>query len=277
MVRNVHDFSVLLTDLKQKYGDREASNLIRTLELDCFNGLSINDLSSTQIIDLTDHLLRLIDDEPIQYITGKAWFYGLPFKVSTDVLIPRPETEELTELILIDNPTSDHKSVLDIGTGSGIIPVILAMKRPLWSISALDISEAALSIASLNASNHRVNIQFIQTDILKNACQVKPKSIDILVSNPPYIISQEKDKMSSSTLKYEPHIALFTGDDDPFQFYRAIFNKSKDLVAANGCIYLECNEYHIIELCSIAANYDLPDAQIIKDLSGKDRFLKIQF
>lgn len=259
--------------LTEKFGHREANNLLRIFELDSFQGKSVSDLSENELFSLNQYIARLMNDEPIQYITGIAWFYGYSFHVTPDVLIPRPETEELTELILVDYSNFPKKKILDIGTGSGIIPIVLAKHRPEWQIDALDISPNALRIAEKNAAEHKVNVHFFQQDV--KTLDIVPEKYDIVISNPPYIVSSEQSAMSLSSLKYEPHSALFTTNDDPLEFYTVIFEKSRTILSTKGKIYLECNEFQIANVFENAQNYPFSHCEIKQDLSGKNRFLII--
>jgi release factor glutamine methyltransferase len=217
---------------------------------------------------LNEYLQRLLKHEPVQYILGYAEFYGLKFKVSPAVLIPRPETEELVAWVLSDIKTPTAK-ILDIGTGSGCIPVSLKVNMPGAIIDALDISTDALIIARENAVSNGVNVGFMQLDILK---EVPAQQYDILISNPPYIGYDEKEKMNSNVLNYEPHLALFSGD--PLLFYKRIAEIAPALLKPKGTIYLEISEYRASEVANIfeVKGYK---AFIKKDMSGKERMVRV--
>lgn len=217
---------------------------------------------------LDEYLQRLLRYEPVQYILGYAEFYGLVFKVSPAVLIPRPETEELVELIIedIDDP---EVRILDIGTGSACIPVSLKKELVYADVSALDISRDALAIAKENAKSNQVDITFVEMDILKGIPEGK---FDIIVSNPPYISHDEKEKMNDNVLIYEPHLALFS--DDPLIFYKRIAELAPQILNPDGKIYLEVSEFRAKEVQALFADSGR-SAVIIKDMSGKERIVKV--
>jgi release factor glutamine methyltransferase len=216
---------------------------------------------------LDDYLNRLLKYEPVQYILGYAEFYGLKFKVSPAVLIPRPETEELVELIgeEIANP---QLSILDIGTGSGCIPIALKKKIAQADMTSIDISEDALQIARENATSNNADVIFIQMDILK---EIPSRKYDLIVSNPPYIGHDEKEKMNNNVLIYEPHLALFS--DDPLLFYKRIAEIAAQILNPDGKIYLEVSEFRAKDVVMIFSGTGMK-AQIIKDMSGKDRIVR---
>ena len=233
-------------------------------------------LTTHQEAVLDDYLKRLLKYEPVQYILGYAEFYGLKFKVSPAVLIPRPETEELVELVIsaISNPKS---KILDIGTGSGCIPIALKKNIPDADVTSIDISEDALHIAKENATTNDVEVSFINKDILRN---IPDHRFDIIVSNPPYIGYDEKEKMNDNVLIYEPHLALFS--DDPLLFYRRIAEITPKILNPKGKIYLEVSEYRAKEVADIfnkvgEDNNLSATVQIKKDMSGKDRIVVALF
>ncbi len=213
---------------------------------------------------------RLLEDEPFQYIFGRAYFYDFELTVSPNVLIPRPETEELVHLISTDFKGLSPK-ILDIGTGSGCIPIALAKLLPEAEISALDVSPKALQIAIMNAVEHEVDIQFIEADILND---VLIKSYDVIVSNPPYIPHKEKSLMQENVLQYEPHLALFVEDEDPLIFYRKIAELAQISLIDSGKIYFECNEFNAKEVALMLEDKLFKEVEIIKDMQGKDRMIK---
>ena len=216
---------------------------------------------------LDDYLRRLLKYEPVQYILGYAEFYGLKFKVSPAVLIPRPETEELVELI--GEEINDPKlSILDIGTGSGCIAITLKKNISQADVTSLDISEEALQIARENAESNETDVTLIQMDILK---EIPTRKYDVIVSNPPYIGHDEKEKMNGNVLIHEPHLALFS--DDPLLFYKRIAEIAPQILNPDGKIYLEVSEFRSKEVADIFAYIGM-NAQILKDMSGKDRIVK---
>ena len=221
---------------------------------------------------LNDYLNRLLKYEPVQYILGYAEFYGLKFKVSPAVLIPRPETEELVEII-ISEIGSPQSKILDIGSGSGCIPITLKKNIPDADVTGIDISEDALHIAKENAIANNVDVSFARMDILKNMPEDK---FDMIVSNPPYIGYDEKEKMNDNVLIYEPHLALFS--DDPLLFYKRIAEIAPQILNPNGRIYLEVSEFRANEVAEIFSKGGedagiMARVQIKKDMSGKDRMV----
>ena len=217
-----------------------------------------------------DALDRLISNEPVQYVLGKTAFMDLEFKVNSSVLIPRPETEELVRLMLKED--LDGKEILDIGTGSGCIAVSLAKNLSNAKVSALDISEEALEVARENAKLNNVEIEFITADIFDYKSE---KKYDVIVSNPPYVIGEEKKHMSKNVLDYEPELALFVKNDDPLQFYKAILDFSKNSLNKNGKIYFEINEKYKNEIKDLAYYYSYSKVDCKLDVFGKYRFCVI--
>lgn len=221
-------------------------------------------------------LARLKTFEPIQYILGETEFFGLPFKVTSKTLIPRPETEELVQWILDEVLYFKNKpellEILDIGTGSGCIAISLAKHLPDANVSALDISEEALRIAKENAEANEVSISFFESDIL--ACESLPEGYDFIVSNPPYVRELEKHFMEANVLVHEPEIALFVEDADPLLFYRKIADLAKVSLKPNGALFFEINEYLGEDMVSLLEDMGFKQIEIRKDIYGKDRMLK---
>lgn len=217
---------------------------------------------------LDAYLERLLKYEPVQYILGYSEFYGLHFKVSPAVLIPRPETEELVELILSENETPDP-SILDIGTGSGCIPISIKKNLPHAAVTSLDISAEALAIAKENAVSNEVEVNFMQMDILK---EMPDGKYDIIVSNPPYISHDEKYRMNDNVVIHEPHLALFS--DDPLLFYKRIADIASRLLDPDGKIYLEVSEYRANEVAALFLASGRV-VEVVRDMSGKDRMVVV--
>ena len=231
-----------------------------------------DEILSQFIKDKVDMILkRLVNHEPIQYIFNEAYFQGLTLKVTPDTLIPRPETEELIDIIVKENNQSDLH-VLDIGTGSGAIAIALAKSLKFPIVDAIDISQKAIDIAQENAKAHKVKINFIMNDIL--SAEIPTNSVyDIIVSNPPYITLREKDSMEPNVLDYEPHTALFVPDNDPLMFYRAITHYAVYALNPGGRIYFEINSLYGKETAKLLSDNNFIDVDIIKDMYGLDRFV----
>ena len=220
--------------------------------------------------NLTNDIQRLKHFEPIQYIYGVAHFYKLKFKVNAHVLIPRPETEELVDLIL--KQTSNHRlNIMDIGTGSGCIAISLASNLPNAHVYAMDISEQALKIAQENAEIHQVKIQFLKQDVL--ILNELPEKFDVIVSNPPYVRELEKNEMHANVLNYEPKIALFVPDQDPLIFYRKIAALAFQHLNPNGLLFLEINQYLSDETVQAIQSVGFNTVKLIPDFLGQNRFI----
>lgn len=222
-------------------------------------------------LDFDLKLGELKSHRPIQYVIGETEFYGLKFFVNENVLIPRPETEELIEWILQDHPNFEGK-ILDVGTGSGCIPITLKTKFPNAEIHALDFSADALKMAKINAGYHQTDIQFHPIDFLNFEANSLPK-FDLIVSNPPYIADFEKNSMNETVLEFEPHSALFVPDHDPLIFYRKIAEFAQTNLNTNGEIYVEINQELGSETKDLFSTY-FQNVEIKKDISQNDRMIK---
>ena len=203
-------------------------------------------ITKKSLIDLKTIVKRLQKEEPIQYIIGNTEFYGLPFFVDKNTLIPRPETEELVAWVLnetkvLANNKTIELSILDIGTGTGCIPISLAKNLTSLNISAIDISPEALLIAKQNAILNKVTIEFIELDILNT--ESLPQEYDVIISNPPYVRELEKEEIKNNVLKNEPHLALFVADENPLIFYNKIADLAKQQLSKNGMLFFEINQY----------------------------------
>lgn len=225
-------------------------------------------LSTNQHNEVLRIVARLTTYEPIQYILGETEFYGLPFLVNGDTLIPRPETEELVELILNEN-SRNTLSVLDIGTGSGCIAIALAKRMNEAKVSAWDLSQGAIDTATKNAKLNNVAIDFCQVDVLGD--YPTAENFDIIVSNPPYVLESEKQTMDHNVLDYEPHSALFVPDDKALMFYERIADIALHLLNANGKLYFEINQAKGIETMQMLETKGFSNVALYKDLSGLDR------
>ena len=216
---------------------------------------------------------RLKKYEPIQYILGDTVFCGLNFKVNNAVLIPRPETEELVDWIIKDNISKTSINILDIGTGSGCIPITLAKNLPNAKLYSVDISKDALKLAKENAKKNEVEVNFIKADILNDSLNFEDMTFDIIVSNPPYVRQSEKSLMKENVLNYEPHLALFVDDEDAFVFYKRIVELSDTLLKQEGSLYFEINE-GLGEGTMNVMNNRFKNVELRKDINGKDRMIK---
>lgn len=222
-------------------------------------------------------LKRLKNQEPLQYILGETEFFGLSFNVNKHVLIPRPETEELVEWVLKDLKNSEANKIeplhiLDIGTGSGCIAISLAKHLKKANVSALDISPEALEVAKTNATLNNVSVRFFEENILNY--QDFPNSLDVIVSNPPYVRELEKAEIQANVLNFEPGGALFVSDQDPLIFYKKIVAFAEKNLATGGSLYFEINEYLAEEMQNLVAQFQFESIELRNDHFGKPRMLK---
>ncbi len=230
------------------------------------------EFSFDDLIIWNEILEKLKLEIPIQYIIGTAHFYDLEFEVNKNVLIPRPETEELVDWIVSNNKNTNNLKILDIGTGSGCIAVSLAKNIPNSEVFALDISIKALATAKKNAESNKVNVAFIQKNILEiNDLNQK---FDIIVSNPPYIRNLEKHEIHKNVLDNEPHIALFVNDNDALIFYRKIAELAIINLSDNGKLYFEINQYLGTETSVLLKNLGFKNIELRQDIYGNDRMIK---
>lgn len=271
--------SIFFNALSSFYDEKEVESFFY-LVLEQFHqkkriDLALNpnlEMDATQLLRWESVVVELKKQKPIQYILGETEFYGLPFLVNENTLIPRPETEELVDLIIKENqePSSVLK-ILDIGTGSGCIAVSLAKNLPNAEISAIDVSEKALEIAQKNANLNNVEVLFIQKNILETADL--EQQFDIIVSNPPYVRMLEKAEIKSNVLDYEPHLALFVDDNDALFFYRKIAQLAKKNLKPTGKLYFEINQYLGKETVELLENLAFKDVRLMKDIYGNDRMI----
>jgi release factor glutamine methyltransferase len=248
-------------------------------------------LTQEQVQQWQAHQNRLLQQEPVQYVLQQAPFYGMELYVDRSVLIPRPETEELVHWIIEDvrkngpdvftknatdaDRTSELK-ILDIGTGSGCIPLALKKAMPLAEVWGCDVSEEALTVARRNSSHLDIRVDFQGVDILDEAQHRLLPSVDILVSNPPYIPQNDAAAMHPNVLAYEPHLALFVPNDDALLFYKAIARFSHHRLHAGGRIYLEVHEEGAKEVTALFTQEGYSDVVVKKDMQGKERMLRVK-
>ena len=230
---------------------------------------SNHELTNDNIISFENIINDIKQNIPIQYILGEAHFYDLKFKVNSSTLIPRGETEELVQYILLH----DFISVLEIGTGSGCIAVSIA-KNSNANITAIDNSIEALEIAKSNAILNSVEINFELSDVFNFS---DTKKYDLIVSNPPYVLESEKKLMNKNVLDYEPHNALFVSDNDPLIYYKEIAKIATNNLNKNGLLFFEINEKYSKQIIELLSNLNFVDIELKKDINGRDRIIKSVF
>lgn len=221
---------------------------------------------------ISDAVEKVIEGMPVQYAVGKAQFMGMEFEVSPAVLIPRPETEGLVDLIIDDYSGRSDLRVLDVCTGSGCIAIALARSLPFSDVDAVDISDDALAVARANAANLKVKVDFGKRDALTMVPD--GKTYDIIVSNPPYVGESEKADMDRRVLDYEPALALFVPDDDPLRFYKTIGAYAFKALVPGGKLYFEINPLHAAPLRAMLENCGFADCEVLRDFRGALRFAR---
>ncbi len=268
--------------LSDLYEDKEAISILKILLEDSFGKdftrLIAEDISMDEgkISEISGKIEKLMKYEPVQYVTGKADFYGRDFIVTRDVLIPRNETEELVMRILNDYKCfeGERLDVLDIGTGSGCIAITLSLENPRFRVMAIDNSEKALEVAAMNASRLSAAVEFAKDDIL-NPVVVNKRKFDIIISNPPYVTESEKAYMRKNVLDYEPENALFVTDENPLVFYKQIIRLSETMLGKGGRIYFEINEKFGDLFSQSVDLQSFESVELYRDLNGKDRIVVI--
>ena len=258
------------------HGEAEAKAILRILMEDAFGVFSLNsgrEVDSEAWSKAGEFKKRLQNREPIQYVLGEADFYGLKFFVNPSVLIPRQETEELVDWILKTHSNENSLKVLDVGTGSGCIPLSLKKHKPNWQISAMDYSKSALELAKTNGKKYDLEVNWIEDNILEPASY--QQKWDLIVSNPPYIPRKERALMPPEVLNHEPDLALFVDHPDPLLFYKAIAVFAKSHLAKNGWLYFECNEFNSLELESFFVKMGYLNVELKEDFFGKHRMLRL--
>ncbi|HET7899283.1 MAG TPA: peptide chain release factor N(5)-glutamine methyltransferase [Flavisolibacter sp.] len=283
--------------LKAIYDEVESANIAQLVLEECtgFSRTKIlfnksKPLTASQKDQLKSHLQRLLQHEPVQYVLGKAWFYGMELYVDKNVLIPRPETEELVDWIvknikakgfdvfkkdLPQADATDQLKILDIGTGSGCIALALKKAMAKAEVWACDVSEEALTVARRNGAMQDIRVDFQGVNFLDEAQQASLPTFDIIVSNPPYIPLRDKEFMRPNVLNYEPHTALFVPNDDALLFYKAIARFAKKRLYANGTIYLEIHEDLGEEIVRLLQQEGYQQVEIKKDMQGKERMVRV--
>lgn len=261
------------------YGPGEVAMLLRII-FEYLKGWTQTDMIMRGSDELSDFIAgkadaiidRLLAHEPIQYIIGEARWYGMKFIVDRSTLIPRPETEQLVDLVVADAADTPDLRVLDLCTGSGCIAIALARNLRFATVEAVDISTDALDVARRNASSLRAKVDFRHADVL--AMKPDPDSFDIIVSNPPYIAEHERASMSANVIDYEPHIALFVPDSDPLRFYTAIARYAVTALKPGGWLYFEINPLYADDLRKEMEADGWVDVDLRPDFRKVIRFLK---
>ena len=276
---------------------KELSSMYEMVEIDSFFYIILEKIHKLKRIDLAlnpemvmdgTHLKQwkgIVSDlkiqKPIQYILGETEFYGLPFLVNENTLIPRPETEELVSMIITKEGKGKREegrvNILDIGTGSGCIAISLAKNIPNAQVFAIDVSEKALATAQKNAKINEVNVTFLLNNILKvaalSAVEGLEQQFDIIVSNPPYVRNLEKSEIKPNVLEFEPHLALFVEDNDALLFYRKIAQLATESLTLNGRLYFEINQYLGIETVLLLKDLGFKNIELKKDIYNNDRMI----
>jgi release factor glutamine methyltransferase len=273
----------LLTSLYELYDNREAANIANWV-MEHVTGMRKIDrimnkqslLSPDGMAKLEQYTRELLTHKPVQYVLHEAWFCGMSFYVDESVLIPRPETEELVEWIVEEVRSRKYevgKDILDIGTGSGCIPISLKKKLPQADIYACDVSAPALTVAAKNAATQQTDINFIHADFLDAATWPTLPAVDIIVSNPPYIPQHNQHSMLPNVLAYEPHLALFVPNEDPLLFYDAIACFAQQKLLPGGTIFAEIHEDLGAQTKTLFESKGFV-AEVKKDFQGKERMVK---
>lgn len=268
-------FQHLVNQITLKVPEGERQAIIEWLLEDRLH-LSRTDILTEKPIDSSpeyfqNDIRRLNAEEPLQYILGKASFFGREFQVNPSVLIPRPETELLISEVVKAVAKSKPLRVLDIGTGSGCIAITLAIELPLSTVVATDIDTDSISLASANAIGHQAQVEFLHHDILHDS--LPTGSWDVVVSNPPYIMQSERKGLNANVRKFEPDRALFVDDEDPLIFHRTIARKSKTGLHTGGLLIMEINERLGPPCADLLKNLGFVNVRLVHDLDGRDRFV----
>jgi release factor glutamine methyltransferase len=278
----IHEANMqLLFRLYEIYDDREAANIADLVMENVTGWKRIDRVTNKQVKmsevmtqQLDKYTQELLTHKPVQYVLHEAWFGGMKLYVDENVLIPRPETEELVDLIVKDKKEKEIQ-ILDIGTGSGCIAIALKKHLPLCEVYAIDISSDALTVAEKNNVLNNTKVRFILSDIFEEISWNQFSSFDCIVSNPPYIPSTETKLMSDNVTKFEPHLALFVPDNDPLKFYKAIARFAEKKLSPGGSVFVEVHENFAEEVKKVFSF--LGDVQIKKDMQGKERFVVASF
>lgn len=258
------------------YGNRESSWIIRSIIEDVMNwtltdivtrsDYALNDYTAATIHQMVN---QVVDGRPVQYVTGKAPFYGMTFSVDDSVLIPRPETAELVDVIVKAYASQPDLKILDCGTGSGCIAIALARNLPFSSVTGIDVSAGALKVAKKNVDGFKANVTLLNADMLSLPA-TDDAVWDVIVSNPPYIAEHERASMESNVLDHEPASALFVPDDNPLMYYRAVAGYARHALVGGGKLFFEINPLYAAEVERLLHDFDNVD--VMRDSYGKKRF-----
>lgn len=271
-------YELYRTELSPLFGASEARAMARAvfhgafgwdmIELDARRSAA---LSESEVLKVYAPLARLRSGEPLQYILGRTWFMGIELAVAPGVLIPRPETEEMVDLILRSGRM--FRRIVDVGTGSGCIALALKKHRPLARIFGMDVSQEALSIARSNGERLGMDVEWTEQDVLEPD-GAWPVDLDLVVSNPPYIPTKEMETLDVHVRDHEPHQALFVDDADPLLFYRAIAGKAMDSLIAGGELWFEGHHRHAEGVGQLLVTLGFQEVTVLRDLSGSTRFIR---
>ena len=280
----------IIKNIRNIYEQNEANNIAELL-VESITKLPRSEriIKATEALSIAQKNLlhssisRLLKHEPIQYIINEAWFSGIRFYVDRNVLIPRPETEELVEWIveeyrmqnIEDRIQNTEFRILDVGTGSGCIAIALKNKLPMAGVWACDISDEALNIARINADALHATIDFVSLNFLDPDQRKQLPNVDVIVSNPPYVPQNEKTEMKKNVVEYEPSTAFFVPDDDPLVFYKAIVEFGQEKLNKGGSIYAEMHEDLGELVKNLFRSKGFDSIELKKDLQGKDRMIKV--
>jgi len=281
LLKTVRDYYV--AQLIPLYGSRESAQLVVLLIKHFFGFDKVKmalepdlRLSESELLQLHFAVKELLNNKPLQYVLGETEFYGRRFITKSGALIPRPETEQLIDLIIDKEKSRKTFSIVDIGTGSGCLAISLALEFPEANVTAFDVSAEALDVARENGALHEVAVDFIKADILTEKHVYFERQADLIVSNPPYVRHSEQALMRKNVTDWEPSLALFVSDEDPLVFYYALAKLAAEKLNKGGSIWVEINEAFSKEVMAIFDENGMSNAQCFQDFHNKDRFVRAE-
>ncbi len=281
LLKTVRDYYV--AQLIPLYGSRESAQLVVLLIKHFFGFDKVKmalepdlRLSESELLQLHFAVKELLNNKPLQYVLGETEFYGRRFITKSGALIPRPETEQLIDLIIDKEKSRKTFSIVDIGTGSGCLAISLALEFPEANVTAFDVSAEALDVARENGALHEVAVDFIKADLLTEKHVYFERQADLIVSNPPYVRHSEQALMRKNVTDWEPSLALFVSDEDPLVFYYALAKLAAEKLNKGGSIWVEINEAFSKEVMAIFDENGLSNAQCFQDFHNKDRFVRAE-